>query len=95
MTIHIVGVYKAYKNLGNARCHSKKTKKHWKHYFIDDEEDENNFQTEWVSSLKAIILKRKQLSKKRFQCEQCEKIWEAYVPKKQTEIECTECEEEF
>ncbi len=35
MTKHTIGVYKAYKNSGNLRFHKKGTKKSWKHYFIE------------------------------------------------------------
>ena len=33
-----IGVYKAYKNSGNFRF--PKAKKHWKHYFIEVDEDD-------------------------------------------------------
>jgi hypothetical protein len=95
MTKHTIGVYKAYKNSGNLRFHRKGTKKSWKHYFIeiDDYDDEEySFGSEWVSSLRAIFLKKKQLYKRKFQCPECEKVWETYVPKNTTEIECPECE---
>ena len=42
MTKHTIGVYQAYKNSGNLRFHKDKTKKHWKHYFIDAKELEND-----------------------------------------------------
>jgi len=50
-----IGVYKAYKNSGNLRFPKANTKKHWKHYFIeiDEDDDENySFGSEWVSALK-------------------------------------------
>jgi len=62
-----IGVYKSNKNAGYGRFHRKKTKKEWKHYFLDvdvDEQGEYTFQTEWVSAFKAIILKRNQFYKK-------------------------------
>ncbi len=97
MTKVTVGVYKAYKNSGRFRCHSKKTKKHWKHYFIDVDdydEDEYTFGSEWVSSFKAIILKRKQVYKKQFYCFECEKWFTTYVPKNTKELEeCPLCGE--
>jgi len=92
MTKVTVGVYKAYKNSGNLRFHRKETKKHWKHYFIevdDYDEDEITFGSEWVSSIKALILKRKQLYKKKFYCTDCETVYTAYVKKNQNE--CDEC----
>ena len=64
-----VGVYKAYKNGGRNRFHRKKTHKEWKHYFIDIDDydtDERTFGSEWVSSFKAMILKRKQLYKRTY-----------------------------
>jgi hypothetical protein len=79
-----IGVYKAYKNSGNLRFPKAKTKKHWKHYFIavdEDDEDDYSFRSEWVSVLKAIILKRKQLYKKTFYCTECESVYTDYVRK--------------
>jgi len=92
MTKITVGVYKTFKNAGNSRFHRKKTKKHWRHYFIEvdeDDEDDISFGTEWVSALKAVILKRKQLYKKQFYCTDCESWFTNYVKKNQTE--CDEC----
>ena len=44
MTKVTVGVYKSYKNSGNLRSPKANTKKHWKHYFIEvDEDDEKKF----------------------------------------------------
>jgi len=93
MTKHTIGVYKAYKNSGNLRFHKKGTKKSWKHYFIevdDYDEDEYTFGSEWVSSFKAMILKRKQLYKKIFVCLECGGRFTTYVKKNQTEYKC-EC----
>ena len=88
-----VGVYKAYKNGGRNRFHRKKTHKEWKHYFIDVDEDERTFGSEWVSSFKAMILKRNQLYKKTFVCLECYGRFTTYVKKNQTEIdiECPSC----
>ena len=93
-----VGVYKSYKNSGNFRFHKDKTKKHWKHYFIevdDYDEEEITFGSEWVSSLKAIFLKRKQLYKKKFYCTECGSAFTGYVTKNTTEYkeECPNCGE--
>ena len=44
MTKHTIGVYQAYKNSGNLRFHKSNTKKHWKHYFIEvDDYDEEEY----------------------------------------------------
>jgi len=96
MTKVTIGVYQAYKNSGNLRFHKKGTKKSWKHYFIevdDYDEDEYSFQTEWVSSLRAVFLKRKQLYKKTFVCMECSSLFTAYVKKNVTEYkdECPRC----
>jgi len=87
-----VGVYKSYKNSGNLRFPKAKTKKHWKHYFIaidEDDEDASYFGSEWVSSLKAVVLKRKQLYKKTFWCEECGEVFTNYVKKNQEQ--CDDC----
>jgi len=79
-----IGVYKAYKNSGNLRFPKANTKKHWKHYFIEvdeDDEDDYSFRSEWVSALKAVVLKRKQLYKKTFYCTDCEFVYTDYVRK--------------
>jgi len=96
MTKHTIGVDKAYKNSGSLRFHRKKTKKCWKHYFIevdDYDEDERTFGSEWVSSFKARLLKRKQLYKKMFVCLECGGRFTTYVKKNQTEYEgeCPSC----
>jgi hypothetical protein len=97
MTKHTIGIYKAYKNSGNFRFHKDKTKKHWKHYFIevdDYDEDEITFGSEWVSSLKSIFLKRKQLYKKQIYCTECESLFESYLRKngKGDDAECPNCD---
>jgi len=89
-----IGIYKAYKNSGNLRFHKRGTKKSWKHYFIDvDEyEEEYSFGSEWVSSLRAVFLKKKQLYKKQFVCEECGCIYTNYVKKNQDEDDnCPRC----
>ncbi len=96
MVKHTIGVYKAYRNSGNLRFHKRNTKKHWKHFFLDDDyerDDTEYFQTEWVNSIHAMYLKKKQLYKRQFQCPECLTVWESYVTKNTTEIECPKCEE--
>ena len=92
MVKHTIGVYKAYKNSGNLRFHKTGTKKSWKHYFIeidDYDEEKYSFGSEWVSSLRAVFLKKKQLYKKTFYCTDCESVFTQYVKKNQNE--CDEC----
>jgi hypothetical protein len=49
---------------------------------IDEDDGENySFGSEWVSSLKAVILKRKQLYKKQFYCTDCKTVYTDYVKK--------------
>ena len=90
-----VGVYKSYKNSGNLRFHKANTKKYWKHFFIAVDEDDYSFGSEWVSSIKALILKRKQLYKKKFYCTECGSAFTGYVTKNTTEYkeECPNCGE--
>lgn len=62
-----IGVYKSYKNAGNLRFPKANTKKHWKHYFIEiDEDDENDysFGSEWVVLQMILVLLRKHIQKK-------------------------------
>jgi len=93
-----IGVYKSNKNAGRLRFHRNKTKKEWKHYFLDVDEYEQSeytFQTEWVSAFKAMILKRNQFYKKIFVCLECGRRFSAYVPKNTSEYkdECPFCDE--
>jgi len=84
--------FKAYKNSGNLRFHKRGTKKSWKYYFIDIDKEEYSFGSEWVSSLRAIFLKKKQLYKKQFICEECDCIYTNYVKKNQDEDDnCPRC----
>jgi hypothetical protein len=85
-----MAVSKAFKNSGVLRFHRKKTKKHWKHFFIDS--DDGTFHTEWVSSFKAMILKRNVWKKRWFICDECEYIFQAYTKKVTDNCECPECE---
>ncbi len=97
MTKYTIGVYKAYKNSGNLRFHKKGTKKSWKHYFIevdDYDKDEISFGSEWVSSIKAVFLKRKQLYKRQFICPDCEDVTEQFVPKNTNEMPCAKCNDD-
>lgn len=93
MTKMTIGVYKSNKNAGRLRFHRKNTKKVWKHFFLDEDD---TFQTEYVSAFKAMILKRNQQYKKIFVCTECFGRFTAYVPKKATtiDIKCPVCGEE-
>jgi hypothetical protein len=96
MTKHTIGVYKAYKNSGNLSFHKKGTKKSWKYYFIeidDYDEGDYSFGSEWVSSLRAVFIK-KQLCKKQFICLECDSVYTNYVKKNQDEDDnCPRCNE--
>ena len=88
MTKVTVGVYKSYKNAGNLRFPKTNTKKHWKHFFVEVDEDNENeysFGSEQVSALKAVVLKRKQLYKKQFYCTDCKEVYTDYVKKNANE----------
>jgi len=89
-----LSVCKAYKNSGRFRIHKENTSKHWKHYFVEDYFDDGGwkFNSEWVNPIQAQLLKRKIVHKKRFLCSECEKLWEAYVPKNTKTIDCPECD---
>jgi len=84
-----LSVSKAYKN-GGKRNHKGKTPRHWKHYFIDL--DDYKFKTEWVSSIKALILKHKVFKKRKFICPECGLIFQGLVKKDSDTCECPECE---
>jgi len=90
MTKITLAVCKVFKNSGSFRSHRDKTKKHWKHYFLDLEEEK--FKTEWVSTLQALILKRRVYKKRKFICPECGLIFEGLVKKDSDTYECPECE---
>jgi len=94
MTKITISVCRVYKNTGSFRFHRKKTKKHWKHYFLsDDYTDEFTFGTEWVDSVKAKFLKLKKRYKRYFVCFDCGTIFYDYVKKSTKEVDCQFCEE--
>ena len=64
-----------------------------RHYDDYERDDTEYFQTEWVNSIHAMYLKKKQLYKRQFQCPECLTVWESYVTKNTTEIECPECDD--
>jgi len=87
-----LSVCKVYRNTGRFRSHRKKTKKAWKHYFVDSEEWK--FNTEWVDSITAQFLKLKKLHKRWFICVECRQWFFAYVKNDRTSPDCPYCEED-
>jgi len=77
-----------FKNSGSLRFHRKKTKKHWKHYFIENGE----FRTEWVNSIKAQFLKTQKRKLLKFICPECGSIFEVLVKKDSDSCECPVCD---
>ena len=86
-----LAVCKEFKNSGTLRFHKEKTKKHWKHYFIDS--DDGSFHTEWVSSVRALILKRNVWKKRTFICPECYYIFKGFSKKLTDTCECPRCED--
>jgi len=84
-----LSVCRVYKNTGSFRFHRKKTKKHWKHYFIDL--DNEVFGTEWISSIKAMILKRKVYKIRKYLCTECGLYFPAVIRKESDSVECPNC----
>ncbi len=89
MTKITLSVCKVFKNTGSFRFHRKKTKKHWKHYFIDLEDE--TFGTEWISNIKAMILKLKKRHKRMCICLNCGRIFYAYIKNEREEVKCPIC----
>jgi len=85
-----LSVCKVFKNSGSFRFHREKTKKHWKHYFFDLEEEK--FKTEWISKFKAIILKRNVYHKRKYICPECGLYFDAFVKSLKDDVECPECD---
>ncbi len=84
-----ISVCKTYKNTGNLRNHREKTRKHWKHYFIED----GKFQTEWVNSIKAQFLKTQKRRQMKFVCMECGLVFVGLVKKITDTCECPYCNE--
>ena len=82
-----------FKNSGSFRFHKNKTKKHWKHYFLDDETGDWRFRTEYIDPVKAQFLKRKKRYKRTYICFDCDRMFYAYVKRKTETVECTFCNE--
>jgi len=85
-----ISVSKVYKNSGSFRFHRKNTKPYWKHYFFDS--DDESFNTEWVSSIKARILKLKVWKLRKFICEECGLVFSGLVKNDRMKINCPECD---
>jgi len=88
-----LSVCKVYKNSGSFRFHRKNTKPAWKHYFLDDETGEWKFNSEWVNSIKARILKHKVYKVRKFICEECGLVFTGVVKKDSDWCECPVCED--
>jgi len=88
-----ISVCKVYKNTGRFRFHREKTKKHWKHYFLEDEDEigEWRFNSEWVNAIKAQFLKPKTRHKRLSICFNCEELFYAYVKNDKEQVECPYC----
>jgi len=92
ITLSICKVYKSGRRFSK---HRKRTKKAWKHYYLqEDEPDEYNFETEWVDSITAQFLKLKKLHKRWFICVGCHQWFYSYVKNARATPECPYCEEE-
>ena len=89
-----LSVSKTYKNTGSFRFHRKKTSKHWKHYFLDDDSGEWRFNTEWVDSVTAQFLKLRKYHKMKFLCIECGNWYIGFVRKEKDKTECPYCDEE-
>lgn len=90
-----ISVCKVYRNTGRFRFHRKKTKKAWKHFFVEeDEPDEYNFGTEWVDSITAQFLKLKKWHLRKFFCPECKNVFQGLVKNDRMKIDCPYCEED-
>lgn len=87
-----ISVSKVYKNTGSFRFHRKKTPKHWKHYFLDDETDEWKFSTEWVDSVTAQFLKLKKHHRMTYICPECYRVFVGFVRNKKAKVDCPYCD---
>ncbi len=91
MTKVTLSISKVYKNTGSLRFHRKKTSKHWKHYFIDNETGDWKFGTEWVDSFKAQFLKLKKRHKRLCFCSNCTRFFYGFVKNSREKVNCPFC----
>jgi len=87
-----LSVSKVYKNTGSFRFHRKKTQKHWKHFFLDDETGAWKFRTEWINSVTAQFLKLKKVHQMRYICQECSSVFIGFVRSKKDKVECPYCD---
>ena len=85
-----LSICKVYKNTGSFRSHRKKTKKAWKHYFVDSEDW--NFNTEWVDYITAQFLKLRKWHYRLFYCEECWRPFRRYVKNDRMKVFCEYCQ---
>jgi len=88
MTKITIGVYKSFKNSGN-RNHRDKTKKQWCRYYLDL--DDEKFGTEWISAIKAMILKRNVYKVRKAFCFECGLVFSAVIKKDSDTPVCPDC----
>ncbi len=89
---YTISVGKAYKHRGNHKHRS--AKKHWFHYFYDEE---FNFHSEQVSYLKAMYYKCNKYKKFHLVCPNCRNTY-MFLVKNEKHLEkqeCPECLESF
>jgi len=91
MTKVTLSVSKVYKNTGSLRFHRKKTSKHWKHYFLNDETGEWKFNTEWIDSITAQFLKLQKHHCFTYICENGH-TFRSYVKNRKIKAKCPYCE---
>jgi hypothetical protein len=89
---YIISVAKAYKHRGNHK-HKASTKKFWFVYWLeyDEIEEDYNMYSKQISSLLVPYYKRQQVYKRTFYCPDCDTKFQAYVNKRQKEVECPYC----
>jgi len=88
MTKITISVSKVYKNSGSFRDHRKDTKQYWKHFFLED----GKLGTEWVSAVKAQLLKLKKHHLRMYLCENGH-WFKLYLRKPKPVEECPYCED--
>jgi len=85
---YVISVSKTYKHRGNHR--HKRAKKHWFVYYYDEEWYLHCEQIDW---LQALYYKTKKVHRKKFYCQECNRVLLALVKSKNTEsIECPYCD---
>ena len=90
MTKITLAVCKVFKNGRRFSKHRKNTKKAYKHYYVEPE-DNWKFGTEFVDSITAQFLKLRKWHLRKFLCPECANVFPDYIKNDRMKARCPYC----